>query len=37
MRTISKQHLPKRDMWLFAASIMWTFIAVAAMIFVIFA
>jgi hypothetical protein len=37
MRSILKQHVPKHDMWLFAAPIMWMFIVLAAMIFVIFA
>jgi hypothetical protein len=32
-----RQQLPKRDTWLFAASIMWTFIVLAAIIFVLFA
>jgi hypothetical protein len=37
MRSILKQHVPNHDMWLFAASIMWAFIVLAAMIFVTFA
>jgi hypothetical protein len=37
MPTILRQRVPKHDMWLLAAPIMWAFIVLAAMIFVIFA